>query len=486
MNDISNLKTYEITDELDRRDFIRFAERVNDRLKLKDYHKIYYRILDLFAKGEIKNLIITMPPQHGKSEACSRLLPSYILGNNPGKRIAIGSYAASLAKSFNGDVQQYIQSKPFYDLFPSFSIGRSKEEYQADKKQTQTEFGVVGDVGGLITVGRGGGISGRSVDIFIFDDLYKDSLEGNSPNVRAKVISWYTSAARKRLDNDSQQLVTFTRWHEDDLIGYIEENEKVLLCKSMVDIKQALADDPDNWIKVNFPALQDSTPSEFDSREIEQALWPEKHSFKKLNKERSLNENEFQCLNQGDPSSSDGLLYSPFRTYTSLPDNVRIIKNYTDTADTGEDFLCSVNYAVTSDQEIYVTDILYTQEPMEVTEQRTPTFLDRGKVEEADIESNNGGRGFGRVVQSNLKGRTKINLFHQSQNKESRILTNSARVNDIFMPFDWDRRFTEFYRHITKFKRLYAANKYRDCADVMTGVYEKGSVKKRKGVKRRG
>lgn len=86
--------------------FCNFARYIKPQLEVTNFHKAYYEVLDRFAKGQIKKLIVSCPPQHGKSEASSRLLPSFILGQNPDKKIVIGSYNAETAKSFNYDVQR--------------------------------------------------------------------------------------------------------------------------------------------------------------------------------------------------------------------------------------------------------------------------------------------------------------------------------------------------------------------------------------------
>lgn len=102
----------------------------------------------------------------------------------------------------------------------------------------------------------------------------------------------------------------------------------------------------------------------------------------------------FDSLYQGRPATKEGLLYgSEFQTYDELPPANEIIKkaNYTDTADLGDDYLCSICYVVSRDGFAYVTDVLFTQEPMEVTEPITAQMLLRNDTRIAYIESNNGG-----------------------------------------------------------------------------------------------
>jgi predicted phage terminase large subunit-like protein len=177
--------------------------------------------------------------------------------------------------------------------------------------------------------------------------------------------------------------------------------------------------------------------------------------------------------------SSEGLLYKEFQTYSLLPTSYDR-KNYTDTADTGIDYLCSICYIV-NDGNYYVTDVVYTDEPMEITEVSVPKMLLDTDTKKADIESNNGGRGFARTIQKAVKGDCSVDWFHQSGNKESRIITNSNLVTQhIFFPDGWDKRWPTLYEHLKYFKRLFRANKQDGGPDVLTGIIEKNQRKKRR------
>lgn len=167
-------------------------------------------------------------------------------------------------------------------------------------------------------------------------------------------------------------------------------------------------------------------------------------------------------------------MYDTFKTYKHLPE-LREIKNATDTADTGKDFLCSINYALPlswDDSNIYILDVIYTQAPMEITEPMVINMLNRWRVSEADIESNNGGRGFARTIQKSV--RTVVNSYPQRSNKESRIYSNRAKVNrNIVFPEDWATRWPEFYASVTRFKKKFKANKTDDAPDTLTMIIEK-------------
>jgi predicted phage terminase large subunit-like protein len=459
--------------ELARRSLLAYTKYTMPEFQSTKFHDVYYKFLQYFADGKLKKGIITVPPQHGKSEGSSRRLPSYIHGKDPNKKIAVLSYAATFAQGFNRDNQRIINSQRYAALFPNTRLPYVGEK---GKISNSTRFDLSGEDtrGFLKTVGRGGSLTGDPVDIAILDDLYKDSKEGNSPVIRAAVIDWYTSVVMKRLHNDSQQLIVFTRWHEEDLIGWLEENDIVILVDSWEQLDNI---NPEYWYKINFPALMDKLPTELDPREMGEPLYPEKHSKAKLEKERKLDPQKFESMNQGNPAPKEGLLYGDFKTYKLRPRDIKRRSSYTDTADKGDDYLCSITYDVGLDDYVYITDILYTQKPQEETEPETANLFKRNFIKHGVIESNNGGRGFARNVDRLCGHQIVIETFHQSQNKESRILTNASEVTrKVLMPDGWDYKYPEFYKAITRFKRQFKANKHDDAPDTLTGVLEHSGV----------
>lgn len=472
-----NQLVYEFEARKSKKHILDFTKFTLQDFRVEDFHHKYYTLLNEFAFKRIKNLIITMPPQHGKSEGSTRRLPAFILGLFPETKIAISSYNDPFASKFNRDVQRIIDSENYNQVFPDTTLNRSTVVTSSSHYlRNSHEFEIVGDIGSLKSVGRGGPLTGNPVDVMIMDDLYKDYMEGNSPVIRQTVWDWYTSVVQTRLHNDSQQLIVFTRWHEEDLIGKLEEKGKVFEINS-IDELDSLELKQDEWVKVNFEAIKTSEPTPIDPREKGEPLWPFKHSKEKLLSSKEIDKEKFECLFQGNPSSKEGLLYSDFKTIGKYPP-FKIIKNYTDTADTGSDNLCSIVYGVpldNVDKHLYVIDLIYTDKPMEDTEPMTIDLLNDNKVNRAKIESNNGGRGFARVVDKGVS--CNVTWFHQSKNKESRIFSNSAQVNSrIVMPRDWYMRWPDFYNDVSKYKKLFKANKKDDAPDTLTGIIEEETV----------
>jgi hypothetical protein len=187
------------------------------------HHKLLCDKLDNFVSGKIKRLLVFMPPQHGKSELVSRRLPAYMLGLNPKLKIVGASYSADLAQSFNRAVQRIIDSEDYHKLFPNTYLNRSnvRNDAKGSYLRNSDMFETVNHKGFYKSVGVGGSLTGTPADIAIIDDPVKDAIEALSPTYRNRTWNWFTDVLLTRLHNDSQILITQTRWHEDDLSGRI-------------------------------------------------------------------------------------------------------------------------------------------------------------------------------------------------------------------------------------------------------------------------
>ena len=433
------------------------------------FHIAYYEVLTRFAMGEIKKLMITMPPQHGKSEGATRRLPAFVLGQDPDKRIAIVSYNAIKARKFNRELQRIMDDDRYYELFPQTLLA-GQASYQEQGRRSRNyarnsdECEIVGYQGSFKTIGVGGSLTGEPVDMLIMDDLYKDASSAWSPVIRQNVADWYDTVASTRLHNDSQQLLVFTRWHMEDLAGRLLEQEGVY----------DPIENPQGWLLVSFPAIQNRPPSEQDPRAEGEPLWPERHSLSKLLEIKGRSPTVFESLYQQNPQPSQGLMYEEFTCYTDLPSRSYSVA-YIDAADSGADYLCALFYKEAEDGN-YITDVLYTKDPMEVTETTLTYMLQQHQVERCHIESNNGGN----LFVSNLQQRswdtgnrlTRFNPFHQNQNKTARIFAASASVQKLIkMPLDWKKRFPKFARDLTGYLRV-GTNAHDDAPDALTGSIE--------------
>ena len=454
---------------LGERNLLSFTRHTLPSFAPAPFHLAYYEVLTRFAMGEIKKLMITMPPQHGKSEGATRRLPAFVLGQDPDKRIAIVSYNAIKARKFNRELQRIMDDDHYYELFPQTLLA-GQASYQEQGRRSRNyarnsdECEIVGYQGSFKTIGVGGSLTGEPVDMLIMDDLYKDASSAWSPVIRQNVADWYDTVASTRLHNDSQQLLVFTRWHMEDLAGRLLEQEGVY----------DPIENPQGWLLVSFPAIQNRPPSEQDPRAEGEPLWPERHSLEKLLEIKGRSPTVFESLYQQNPQPSQGLMYEEFTCYTDLPSRSYSVA-YIDAADSGADYLCALFYKEAEDGN-YITDVLYTKDPMEVTETTLTYMLQQHQVERCHIESNNGGN----LFVSNLQQRswdtgnrlTRFNPFHQNQNKTARIFAASASVQKLIkMPLDWKKRFPKFARDLTGYLRV-GTNAHDDAPDALTGSIE--------------
>lgn len=152
-------------------------------------------------------LIISMPPQEGKSTRCSRDLPIKTLIDNPDRRIVCASYGQGLANRNGRAVRNAIIAHPELGLSIAHDNGAA------------SEWTIAGHEGGVLSVGRGAGVTGRPCDLLIIDDPLKDRAEADSLTIRDTCWDWWTDALSARLAPGAPVVLILTRWHEDDLAG---------------------------------------------------------------------------------------------------------------------------------------------------------------------------------------------------------------------------------------------------------------------------
>jgi hypothetical protein len=260
--------------------------------------------LDAFVRGEIRRMMVFLPPQHGKSELTSRRLPAYMLGKNPNLRIAVCAYNAPFASKFNRQVQRIILDPTYQKLFPDtrLNLKNVATDSKGNYLRNAHEFEIVGSKGSFLSVGIGGGITGNPVDIALIDDPIKGAEEAGSQTYREKVWEWYTSELETRLNNNSQILVTLTRWNEDDLAGRI--------IKAAEGSEHALP-----WEVIRFPRIKVDNSNPDDPRKIGEVLWPEMHSLQSALEAKEKNPTKFEALQQQNPKVMESGLefYKAFR-----------------------------------------------------------------------------------------------------------------------------------------------------------------------------
>jgi hypothetical protein len=230
--------------ELARKDFMGFVNLVWPAFIAGRHHAIMANAFERVARGELKRLIINMPPRHTKSEFASFLLPAWFLGNYPEKKIIQTAHTAELSVGFGRKVRNLVDSDDYKEVFPDLAL--RSDSKAAGRWSTNKN-------GEYFAIGVGGAVTGKGADLLIIDDPHSEQ-EGQSadPGVFDRVYEWYTSGPRQRLQPGGAIIVVMTRWHKRDLTGQILKSS----------IQRVGSDE---WEVIEFPALMPS----------DEPLWPE-------------------------------------------------------------------------------------------------------------------------------------------------------------------------------------------------------------------
>lgn len=434
--------------ELARREFWWYCKLTSGDFYKEDRHflKDLAEKLQWFVEeAEERAMVINMPPRFGKSRTATKFV-QWLFGRfGTGVKVMTGSYNEALSGTFAKAVRDVIAAEPtagtivYNDIFPNTKIkyGDAAAQKWALDGSEQVNY---------LATSPTGTATGFGCTIMIIDDLIKNSEEAYNENRLQQLIDWFDNTMMSRTENGFKLIIIMTRWSTNDLAGYILDNWE-------------------NVVHIDYKAVQDD-----GSMLCEEILSQEDYKIKTKNMNRDI----VMANYQQEPVDVKGRLYSRILTYTEKPE-FNYILNYTDTADTGSDFLCSICYGMYGGT-YYVLDVLYTKDPMEVTEPATAEMLTRNHVGSALIESNNGGRGFARNVEREMRqhgnNHTAVKWFYQSQNKIARILSNSTGVmNNILFPVNWQDLWPEFADAIRKYQKE-GKNKHDDAPDALTGVYE--------------
>lgn len=421
------------------------------------HHRLICEALDRVLAGETRHLIINIAPRYGKTELAVRRFIAMGLAVNPRSKFIHLSYSGNLAKASSIAIKDTVKSETFRRHFEARIKYGSDTMCEWDTEQggglyaTSTLGQITGFGAGEI---RGAGEPYRFSGAIIIDDPIKPE-DALSDVVRERVNRRFETTIRSRVNSpDTPIIIIMQRLHENDLCGYL------------------MATEPEKWEVLSIPCLTRNAEGE------EEALWPLKHTVKDLHHLEEVNTFVYETQFMQNPKPLEGLMYQALRTYQTLPMERGTRKNYTDTADTGADYLCSICYLETKTA-MYITDVLYTDNPMEYTEPETARMLLRNDTQRVRIESNNGGRGFSRNVERNVREtgsqggrRMSFTWFFQGANKQSRIFTRSAEVqNLIFFPEGWELRWPQFANAVKSYRKE-GNNLHDDAPDALTGMCE--------------
>lgn len=259
--------------------------------------RLCYALEDL-AAGKHRWLIVNMPPQHGKSQLCSKFFPAWYLERHPKRHILLCSYEATFARHWGREVRNLLAERGRVRLM---------DDSQAADWWHLERFG-----GGMATAGAGGAITGKHADLLIIDDPHKNWQEVQSQTIRDGVWDWFLSTALTRLHEHGQLLVVQTRWHEQDLTGRLLQFAR----------EQRVP-----HVHLRMPALAE--PNDPLGRTPGEALCEAFVSQAELLRRRELmGPRMFSALYQQSPVPADGELFrmEHFESrYTAPPNELRIL-----------------------------------------------------------------------------------------------------------------------------------------------------------------
>ena len=340
-----------------RQSLIDFTRYTHDLYFPAEHHVKIAEALERVERGELKRLMIAMPPRHGKSELASRRFPAWFLGRNPARSIIAASYNSDLASDFGREVRDIVGSQEYANLY---RVGLKPDSKAANRWHTTQ--------GGLyVAAGVGTAVTGRGAHVLLIDDPFKDREEADSERMRERVWRWYTSTAYTRLEGSVDpdiddiydddgiwrafygQIATGdiesfegaivlinTRWHEDDLSGrLLEAQEK----------------GGDQWEILELPAIN----------KHDEALWPGKYPLERLKRIRTaIGPRDWSALYQQAPAPDEGTYFKRewLKYYRTPPKDMHIYgaSDYAITDDDG-DYTVHIVGGLDGNGDVYILDL---------------------------------------------------------------------------------------------------------------------------------
>lgn len=446
--------------ELGRRNFWEFCKlRAPDFYKEdRTYLKHICDEMEAFYRSPTDRvMIINEPPRHGKTRTAG-LFAEWVFGLNPHEKIITGAYNEQLSTTFSRNVRDGICERKgsrdriiYHDIFPNTKLKRGSS--------AANMWTLEGAHISYLATSPSGTVTGFGATLMIIDDIVKNAEEAYNETVLENHWTWFTNTMLSRLEKGGKIIIIATRWHSQDLSGRALEHYKAIGVPVRLILETALQED--------------------GSMLCDEIL--DRDAYELIVK--TMGKDIAEANYNQRPIDMVGRLYSGFKTYSKLPVDeegnslIETVNAYVDSADTGDDYLCAIIYGVYN-QQAYVLDVYYTKDNMEITEPELAKRLYEHKVNRAFIESNNGGRGFGRSVERILRdkyhwARTYIDLFYQSKNKKARILGAATWVQqNVLFPVGWEVNYEEFYTSLYTFQKEGKAL-HDDAEDAISGVYEK-------------
>jgi predicted phage terminase large subunit-like protein len=309
------------------------------------HHRLIARKLEAVERGEITRLMITMPPRHGKSMLASEFFPAWYLGRNPDHYVIAATYAQELADDFGRKVRNQIADPAYSAVFPGVGLKSDSTSSRRFHITQPLDSFATGQNGAYFAVGVGGPLTGRGAHLLLIDDPVKNREDADSEIIRKKTKDWYTSTAYTRLMPGGRVVIIQTRWHEDDLSGWLLQEHQ-----------------HEGWDVLNLPAVSDDG----------KALWPDQYDVPALEKIKlAIGPRDWSALYQQRPAPESGDYFKAewLHTVPVRPPRRNLAvygaSDYAVTAD-GGDFTVHIVVGVDPDGRMYILDLWRQQASSDV------------------------------------------------------------------------------------------------------------------------
>lgn len=317
--------------EIMRNRFLAFIEEFSHEPEPARHHQLLIKKLQEVADGKCKRLMVFMPPGSAKSHYANVMFSAYMLARYPQHKLITASYSGEVADKWGRRVRSIVKESAFEE---AFNVKLSQDSQAAGRWAL--------DSGGeYYAVGVGGSVTSFRADIGIIDDPVKGREEADSKTIRDKTIEWYRSDFWTRLKPDAAVVLIMTRWHEEDLAGWLLDEAKT---------------GGEQWEVIKLPMVAET--GDALGRIAGETLWPEWFTAEMIAiAKRDVR--TWSALYQQEPAPETGSFFKRdwIKYYDSLPSNTRTYgsSDYAVTED-GGDYTVHGVFDVDTDDNIYVKD----------------------------------------------------------------------------------------------------------------------------------
>lgn len=441
-----------------------FKHQYGKRFVVGNHHRQIGEHLDKVISGEIKRLIINMPPRYGKTEQAVKNFMANGLAINPEARFIHLSYSDDLALDNSEGVKDIINLEEYKQLFPNVRIkpgSDSKKKWYTTKgggvyatsaagQVTGFGAGRVDDVDDFDFIEAG---KGRFSGALIIDDPIKPE-EADSDTVRTRINNRWDSTIKNRVNSrNTPIIVIMQRLHPEDFVGYL------------------LAQSPEEWTVLTLPAIQT------DEEGKESALWEFKQTLTELYKLRKENEIVFDRQYMQNPQPLEGILFHKkdlkrYKRSDFKEDGLQGTLGYIDVADEGDDsFSFPVGKAFK--RKVFITDVIHSKDGIDLTEPLAIALIEKTKCELVRVEANNQGGMLIRTMRKKVSPE-KIMPVKNTSNKHTRILLAAGFIKEYFYfldesEYEQGSDYDKFMKEILGYMKN-GTSKHDDAPDAISGL----------------